>query len=240
MADLGYSPGLWSMGYLAGTPCAAAVGEAYAPRFKGSIVAPEQVTAVSCAAMYAVKAPVFSFQKLSKVEPSLGPEMKSTGEIMGIDSTYEAALYKALVAAGIHFDKQGAVCVTVADSDKEHAVEIASSLVASGRTVVSTPGTAEYLRARGVACSSINKIQAGSPNLLELIQSGGVGLMINTPSLTEASESHAATIRRACIETGVPCVTSIDTAKALVRALDFFENPSLSSCKRLDEYFQLA
>ena len=241
LADLGYTTGLWSLDASTGSAYKGEKGVKHAPIFKGAIqnVSTELAT-VGVSPVYAVKAPVFSFQKLRKVEPSLGPEMKSTGEIMGVDSTYEAALYKALLAAGISFKGAGAVCITVRDQDKEQAVDIGRRLMASGRTVVATPGTAEYLRHQGVACESINKIQAGSPNLLDLIMEGGVSLMINTASLTETSESEAAKIRRACIETGVPCVTAIDTASALVRALEIYSDPMMSQCKRLDEYFVLA
>jgi carbamoyl-phosphate synthase large subunit len=188
--------------------------------------------------LYAIKAPVFSFQKLSRVEPSLGPEMKSTGEILGIDTTYEGALYKAMVASGIQFKGQGVVLITVRDDDKPQAIEIARGMHASGRSIAATPGTAKALQDAGIPCARVNKIQEGSPNLLDLITEGKVSLMINTPSLTETSESEAARIRRACIEIGVPCVTSIDTASALIRALDVFAEPTRSKCLRLDEYFR--
>jgi carbamoyl-phosphate synthase large subunit len=238
---LGYTTGLWSLDAETGTPYQGEKGVKHAPIYKGAIQdVTTKLATVGVSPVYAVKAPVFSFQKLRKVEPSLGPEMKSTGEIMGVDSTYEAALYKALLAAGINFKGSGAVCITVRDQDKEQAVDIGRRLMSSGRSVVATPGTAEYLRHQGVACESINKIQAGSPNLLDLIMDGGVSLMINTASLTETSESEAAKIRRACIETGVPCVTAIDTASALVRALEIYSDPMMSQCKRLDEYFVLA
>jgi carbamoyl-phosphate synthase large subunit len=181
---------------------------------------------------------VFSFQKLSKVEPSLGPEMKSTGEILGIDRTYEAALYKAMVASGIHFKGDGYVLITVRDEDKPTAVRIAKGLQESGRALAATPGTSQALVDAGLTCHRVNKIQDGSPNILDLILEGRVCLMINTPSLTETSESEAARIRRACIETGVPCVTTIDTAEALIKALDVFSDPSRASCLRLEEYFQ--
>lgn len=236
LASLGYSTGLWSLG-TEGRPYSGEKGSKWAPIFQGGVLdsAPAGPSPV-----YAVKAPVFSFQKLRKVEPMLGPEMKSTGEIMGVDSSYEAALYKAFVAAGVNFKGDGAVCLTVRDQDKDQAVDIGRRLLANGRRVVATPGTASYLSERGVECEVVQKIQAGSPNLLELIQSGGVSMMLNTASLTETSESEAARIRRACIETGVPCVTSIDTASALVRALEIYDDPSQSTCKRLDEYFTLA
>ena len=236
LVSLGYTTGLWSLG-TSGRPYSGEKGAKWAPIFQGGVLdsAPTGPSSV-----YAVKAPVFSFQKLRKVEPMLGPEMKSTGEILGVDSTYEAALYKAFVAAGVNFKGDGAVCLTVRDQDKDQAVDIGRRLLANGRRVVATPGTASYLASHGVDCEVVQKIQAGSPNLLELIQSGGVSMMLNTASLTETSESEAAQIRRACIETGVPCVTSIDTASALVRALEIYDDPSQSTCKRLDEYFTLA
>lgn len=238
LADMGYKTGLWTLSQDSGVEYSGTKGVKHAPIYKGRIVdVSNQDAPMSKSTVYAVKAPVFSFQKLRKVEPSLGPEMKSTGEIMGVDSTYEAALYKAFLAAGINFKGEGAVCVTVRDQDKEQAVDIGRRLNANGRKVVATPGTAEYLQKNGVDCERINKIQEGSPNLLDLIMEGGVSMMINTASLTETSESEAAKIRRACIETGVPCVTAIDTGSALVRALEIYSDPSQSDCKRLDEYF---
>jgi len=187
--------------------------------------------------LFSIKAPVFSFQKLTKVEPSLGPEMKSTGEILGIDHTFEGALYKAFVASGIHFKGDGVVLLTVNDADKPAALEIAKSLHASGRKIAATPGTAQIVIEAGIPCESVSKIQSGTPNILDLIMAGRVSIMINTPSLNETSESEAARIRRACIESGVPCVTSIDTASALIRALDVYANPEAASCLRLEEYF---
>ncbi len=225
LSELGYGSGLWS------------------PRGDTGVVIPESDFetpgfALPDPGFFAIKAPVFSFQKLGKVEPSLGPEMKSTGEILGIDYTFEAALYKAMVASGIVFKGDGLVLLTVKDEDKEAAIEIARGLHQSGRAIAATPGTAQALIDAGIPCESVQKIQQGSPNILELIMEGRVCLMINTPGLTENSESEAARIRRACIETGVPCVTSIDTAGALIRALDVFADPERASCLRLEEYFQ--
>jgi carbamoyl-phosphate synthase large subunit len=240
LTDLGYSSGLWELDRSSVLTQNAEV----APFAPGHIVPeadfvnghPVRATPI----LYAVKAPVFSFQKLSRVEPSLGPEMKSTGEILGIDHTYAAALYKAMVASGIHFKGDGYVLMTVKDGDKTTAVEIAKGMHASGRKLAATPGTAKAFHDAGLPCESVNKIQMGSPNILDLIMSGEVSLMINTPSLTETSESEAARIRRACIETGVPCVTSIDTAEALIKALEVFSDPTQASCLRLEEYFQPA
>jgi carbamoyl-phosphate synthase large subunit len=224
LADMGYSSGLWTID-----------GKQPKTLALDSIAANPRVVAEP--PFYAIKAPVFSFQKLSRVEPSLGPEMKSTGEILGIDPTFEGALYKAMVASGIIFKGDGKVLITVRDSDKGIALDIAKGLAAEGKSIAATPGTGAHLRQNGIDCLIVNKIQEGSPNILDLIMGGEVSLMINSPDPSETSEGHAARIRRACIETGVPCVTSIDTAAALVRALAVFSDPSLASCVRLEEYF---
>lgn len=187
--------------------------------------------------LYAVKAPVFSFQKLSKVEPSLGPEMKSTGEILGIDNTYEGALYKALVASGINFKGDGLVLITVRDEDKPKATDIARELHRTGRKLAATQRTCDAFTKEGIPCEVVQRISQGSPNILDLVLSGKVSLMINTPSNDKIAEQEAARIRRACIETGIPCVTSIDTAGAIMRALEVFADPSKATCKRLEEYF---
>ncbi|RYG23201.1 carbamoyl-phosphate synthase large subunit [bacterium] len=224
LSELGYSSGLWTL-----SP-------------EGNYVQPEEgLTAETLKpnglSMFAIKAPVFSFQKLGKVEPSLGPEMKSTGEILGIDRTFAGALYKAMVASGIVFKGEGDVLITVKQEDKPMAVTIGRALHERGKSLAATPGTAQALRDAGLPCTEVQKIQDGSPNILDHIMGGKVSMMINTPSLTETSESEAARIRRACIETGVPCVTSIDTAEALVQALDVFEDPTKAECLRLEEYF---
>jgi len=252
LAGLGYGSGLWELEHRpagASEPCELkevadqfGLTETVKPFAPGRII-PESAFVdgnppLGKPILYAVKAPVFSFQKLAKVEPSLGPEMKSTGEILGIDHTYEAALYKAMVASGIHFKKNdGHVLISVKDDDKTIALTIAKGMHEAGRKIAATPGTAKIFQDAGVPCHTVNKIQAGSPNILDFILEGKVSLMINTPSLTETSESEAARIRRACIETGIPCVTSIDTAAALIRALEVFSDPTQASCLRLEEYF---
>jgi carbamoyl-phosphate synthase large subunit len=130
------------------------------------------------------------------------------------------------------------VVVTVQDADKPKAIEISRELRARGYKIAATGGTAAALTAAGIKCMRINKIQEGSPNLMDLIAAGEVSLMINTPSAEQTSESEGALIRRACIETGAPCVTSIDTAGALAQALEVYRDPMRSSCLRLDEYFK--
>ena len=231
LADMGYLSGLWTMCDRTdrSDPTDRVIPES---AFRdGSAVIPEP-------SLYAVKAPVFSFQKLSLVEPSLGPEMKSTGEVLGIDRTYVAALYKALVASGIQFRPKGRVIISVRDIDKPQAVEIAKKLVARGYEIVTTPGTGDAFRQSDVKCDVVNKIKDGSPNLLEHLFSGEVSLMINTPEAGQKAGSDASRIRRACIETGVACVTSIDTAQALADALEVFENPSLASCEPFLRYVE--
>ncbi len=252
--DLGFESGLWALRRSSdegGEPACALpeVAEQFGldnpksarPRFPGYVIperAFEDRTAeIPAPIVYAIKAPVFSFQKLNRVEPSLGPEMKSTGEILGIDNTYSGALYKAMVGSGVHFKGDGCVILTVRDADKTDAILIARELTEAGRKVAATPGTAKVLHDNGIECESVAKIGDGAPNLLELIQSGAVSLMINTAELNEHAESDAARIRRACIETGVPCVTSIDTASALIHALEVFSDPSRAQCLRLEEYF---
>jgi carbamoyl-phosphate synthase large subunit len=229
LADLGYGSGLWwpKPGGQGGT----VLREAELAENPDAIPEPF---------LYAVKAPVFSFQKLRKVEPSLGPEMKSTGEIMGVDSSYEAALYKALVAAGIQFRGKGYVVLTVRDRDKPAAVEIARRLAEKGYRLAATGGTHDALAGAGISSRWMMKMSEGNPSLLDHVIRGEVSLLINTPGQDAQMEHEGAQIRRACIETGVPCVTSLDTAGAIVRALDVFADPSLASCKRLEEYFASA
>ena len=237
LKDLGYESGLWA---LIPGPVRKKL-EGGKPQSCGKII-PESsfmdgTAKIPMPVLYAVKAPVFSFQKLTRVEPSLGPEMKSTGEIMGVDKTYEGALYKALVASSIHFRGNGYVVMTVRDEDKPKAVEIAQGLIGNGRKLAATAGTAAAFEKAGIETKVVNKIHDQAPSLLDLIMGGEVCLMINTPSTDKMAELEGARIRRACIETGIPCVTSIDTAEALLRALDVFQDPSQAQCLRLDEYF---
>ncbi|MBX3118649.1 MAG: carbamoyl-phosphate synthase large subunit [Fimbriimonadaceae bacterium] len=237
LKGMGYGSGLWTLD-AGGT----VEGMSPKPHAKGRII-PENAfingeqNLIPEPSLYAIKAPVFSFQKLGKVEPSLGPEMKSTGEILGVDKTYESALYKALIASHINFKAKGYVLLTVQDPDKPGAIEIARKLVAKGFKIAATGGTHDALSEAGIESRWVMKISEGEPNLLDLILKADVSLMINTPSNDRQAEEEAARIRRACIETGVACVTNIDTANALVRALDVFENPMKSSCARLEEYF---
>jgi carbamoyl-phosphate synthase large subunit len=187
--------------------------------------------------LFAVKAPVFSFQKLSKVEPSLGPEMKSTGEVLGIDFSFAAALSKALEGSGIRLPQVGAALITVRDQDKSDAVTIAQILEGLGFELLATAGTAQALTDAGLRVESIPRIsQDIDRNVATAVRSGRVKLLINTPSADRDAEAEAMQIRRICVETGIPCLTSIDTAKALTTALELRAQGGEVNCLSLDDY----
>jgi carbamoyl-phosphate synthase large subunit len=183
-----------------------------------------------------VKAPVFSFAKLVRVDIGLGPEMKSTGEIMGVDSSFSKALYKAMVASGIDVSVKGAMLATIADQDKEEALPIIKSFAALGYRIYATEGTAKFLNANGVEASGVKKISEGTPSLIDLIRSGKIELLINTLSKDKKIEREGAMIRRASVEHGVPCLTSLDTARALQFALSSRKEGETFSCRTIDQY----
>ena len=184
----------------------------------------------------AVKAPIFSFQKLAGVDIPLGPEMKSTGEILGQDVDYPRALYKAMVASGFDMPLKGALLATVADSDKEEALPIIREFGEIGFRIFATSGTAKFLRANGVDAEPVNKISEGSPNLIDLIHGGRVQLLINTTSKDKRIEREGAQIRRASVERNVPCLTSLDTARALLLALEAYRDGDTFHVRTVDEY----
>ncbi|MEW5898957.1 MAG: carbamoyl-phosphate synthase large subunit, partial [Bacillota bacterium] len=166
-----------------------------------------------------VKAPVFSFAKLLQVDISLGPEMKSTGEVMGLNRSYPVALYKSLVAAGYAIPKNGTVLATIADKDKEEALPIVRGLAGLGYRLCATAGTAEFLRLAGLPVEQVKKVREGSPNIVDLIRSGKIHLVINTLTRGRMPERDGFRIRRAAVEHGVPCLTSLDTARAILEVL---------------------
>ncbi len=185
----------------------------------------------------AVKAPVFSFQKLTEVDVSLGPEMKSTGEIMGIDTDYSRALYKAMVAAGVAVPTGGDMIATIADQDKDEALPIIRKFAELGFNIYSTEGTATFLKANGVEATQVYKISDGAhPNMLDLIRSGKVELLVNTMSKDKKTEMEAAAIRKASVQHGISCLTSLDTAQALLRALHSKRNGDSYECLTIDKY----
>ncbi len=168
----------------------------------------------------AVKAPVFSSLKLRRVEVALGPEMRSTGEVMGIDRTYANALYKAMVAAGIHIPRRGSVLLTLADKDKAEGVELAKAFHRRGFRLYATHGTARALQKAGLPAQIVPKMGQGKPDLLDYITHKHVQLLINTPSPDRKAEQQGLIIRRAAVEHGIPCLTALDTAWALLQAME--------------------
>ncbi|HIT60957.1 MAG TPA: carbamoyl-phosphate synthase large subunit [Candidatus Fimousia stercorigallinarum] len=169
---------------------------------------------------YAVKMPVFSFEKLRGAEISLGPEMKSTGECLGISKDYNEALYKAFLGNGVDLPKHKKMIMTVKDSDKLDAIEVGKRFTALGYTIYSTKHTCKVLNEHGIPAKYINKIEEESPNLLDLILSHEIDLIIDTPSQGVGKSKDGFLIRRNAIETGVTCLTSIDTANALLTSLE--------------------
>ncbi len=179
------------------------------------------------AAYIAIKMPVFSFEKLRGAEISLGPEMKSTGECLGIGTTFNEALHKAFMGAGIQLPKHKKMILTVSDNAKEEAVETARRFQALGYKIYSTRGTAKFLGARGIEVIPVNKIEQEAPTLMDLLLGHEIDLVIDIPKQGEHSHDGFL-IRRVSIETGVTCLTSIDTANALLDALEDAGNDCLA------------
>ncbi|GBF32989.1 carbamoyl-phosphate synthase large chain [Desulfocucumis palustris] len=184
-----------------------------------------------------VKAPVFSFSKLSRVDVTLGPEMKSTGEVMGVDQDYAVALYKALVASGCLFPREGGILVTIADKDKNEVLPIVRGLSEHlGYKIYATSGTAAFLRERGLKVERVKKVREGSPNIDDLIRSGHINMVINTLTKGKAPERDGFRIRRAAVEHGLPCLTSIDTAWAILEVLISIKEGDTFELIPLQEY----
>lgn len=168
----------------------------------------------------AIKMPVFSFEKLRGAETSLGPEMKSTGECLGIAKTYHEALYKAFLGAGINLPKHKKMIMTVKKQDREEAVEIGRRLIALGYEIYATEGTAQALANGGVPATTIRKIDQDHPHILDIILSHEIDMVINTPTMGRDKTRDGFLIRRTSIETGVTCFTSLDTAGALLTSME--------------------
>jgi carbamoyl-phosphate synthase large subunit len=172
----------------------------------------------------AIKMPVFSFEKLRGAEISLGPEMKSTGECLGIAKTFHEALYKAFLGAGINLPKHKKMIMTVKNQDKGEAVELGRRLIALGYQIFATQGTAAALTENGVPATVIGRIEHESPNILDLILSHEIDFVINTPTLGRDKTRDGFLIRRTSIETGVTCFTALDTAAALLTSMESDNN----------------
>ena len=169
----------------------------------------------------AVKMPVFSFEKIRDADISLGPEMKSTGECLGIAKTFNEALYKAFLGAGVQLPKYKQMIMTVKDADKPEAVGVAKRFEALGYKIYATRSTAKYLQEHGVNALRVNKISQESPNVMDLILGHKIDLVIDTPTQGNGDKTRDGfLIRRNAIETGVYCITAMDTANALARSLE--------------------
>jgi carbamoyl-phosphate synthase large subunit len=164
--------------------------------------------------------PVFSFEKIRGADVSLGPEMKSTGECLGIAATFDEALYKAFLGAGINLPKHKNMIITVKDSDKVDIIEIARRFEAIGYRIFATRGTARTLQEHGVSALQVSKIDSESPNMMDLILGHELDLVIDTPTPGVDHAKDGFLIRRNAIETGVNVLTSLDTATALITSLE--------------------
>jgi carbamoyl-phosphate synthase large subunit len=167
---------------------------------------------------YAVKSPVFPFNKFRGVDTILGPEMRSTGEVMGISSTFGLAFAKAQLAAGQRLPREGTVFLSVNDHDKRHVAFVVQDLLAAGLKVVATRGTAAALASAGIEVDSVFKVNEGRPNIVDLIKTAKVDLVINTP-LGRESFYDEKSIRRAAIRYNIPCITTLSAASAAARGM---------------------
>ncbi len=169
---------------------------------------------------FAIKMPVFSFEKIRGAEISLGPEMKSTGECLGIAKTFDEALYKAFLGAGVVLPKHKQMIITVKDADKPEAAEVAKRFEALGYIIYATRSTAKFLNERGVHALRVKNIHQESPTIMDLLLGHKIDLVIDTPTQGRDKGRDGFLIRRVAIETGVNCITAMDTAKALARSLE--------------------
>jgi len=175
-----------------------------------------------------VKVPVFSFAKLRRVDPTLTPEMKSTGEVMGRDVQYAKALYKGLIGAGMRVPQSGGIIATVSDKDKAEAIEILRGFYELGYNLIATGGTAQALEEAGMRVTRVNKLSEGSPNILDLLRGGQAHFVVNTLTKGKTPERDGFRIRREAVENGVVCMTSLDTVRALLvmmQTINFSSRP---------------
>lgn len=167
-----------------------------------------------------VKVPVFSFAKLRRVDTTLGPEMKSTGEVMGRDVQFAKALYKGLIGSGMKIPTAGSIIATIAEKDKEEAIVLLKGFHALGYTIIATGGTAKALEQEGLNVQKVNKLSEGTPNILDLIRNGKAQFVFNTLTKGKTPERDGFRIRREAVENGVVCMTSLDTVRALLNMME--------------------
>ena len=167
---------------------------------------------------YAIKMPVFSFEKILGADPSLGPEMKSTGEALGISKNYDEALLKAFDGAGTSLQKNGKIIVTVCDKDKAEVCEMFKKFQDDPFDLYATPGTRKALAEAGIEAKPVNKISGESPNIIDMLHEGGVSLIINTPTHGRVESRDGFKLRRIAVEAGTSCITSLDAARVLMES----------------------
>lgn len=184
----------------------------------------------------AVKAPVFSFAKMQQVDITLGPEMKSTGEVMGIDYHYTRALYKAIIASGMRVPESGAVLFTIADKDKPEAADLAKGFAELGYEILATGGTAKYLSEQGLKVNIVQKLSEQGPTILDMIKQGKIKMVINTLTHGKEPERDGFKIRRSTVEHAIPCLTSMDTAQAVLHVLTDLHERRLVYVLSLQDY----
>jgi carbamoyl-phosphate synthase large subunit len=185
-----------------------------------------------------VKTPVFPFVKFPGVDPVLGPEMRSTGEVMGIGRSFGGAFLKAQHGAGVGLPREGAIFLSVNDQDKRGVIDLASQLHQLGFMLVATRGTQRRITAAEIPCDFVYKVNEGRPNIVDLIKSKQIGLVINTP-LGRASFYDERAIRRAAMQHGVPCITTMTGGAATVAAIRALREEELE-VRSLQEYHSLA
>ena len=167
-----------------------------------------------------VKMPVFSFEKIKNADTSLGPEMKSTGEVLGVSKKFENAVLKAFIASGANVSKKGSILITVRDKDKEEMLPMAKKFREKGFEIYATYGTSKFLEENGVDSTVIEKLWEGKNSIIDLIESGKINFVVNTPTKGKQSNRDGFKIRRMAVECKIPCFTSLDTVNALYKAIE--------------------
>ncbi len=196
--------------------------------FKSGLVPPRPYVAV--------KAPVFSFAKMQDVDIALGPEMKSTGEVMGIDYHYARALYKAIIGSGTNISTDGCILFTVADKDKDEMKQLAKAFSELGFHLVATEGTAKAIRSLGIDAEIVGKVHERSSDIIQMIKNGKINMVINTLTQGKHVAKDGFRIRRATVEHGIACLTSLDTAWEVMRVLSFMRERRLVYSLALQDY----
>ena len=188
--------------------------------------------------LVAIKMPVFSFNKLTDVEPSLGPEMKSTGEVMGLDEDLVSALRKAFTGAGYDIPKGGEILATISDKDKQEALPLLKRCSELGFVIWATAGTARFLESNGISVREVAKIGYGKPSVIDLIRKGALGFVVNTLTRGKLSQRDGFQIRRSAVEFNIPCLTSLDTFRGLLQVID--QKCEQTKVKALQDYLRQA